>query len=1755
MKPPKSNPWRLPFALRICAFSILVFLFSAPIHALEELPFTQTLPENPGTAQLAAFRPLSEPLWPVGENPTQAQNAAIETLLRSFSTLQPFAPGILARLTQAEEYLASHPASPWNPTLRLNLGLIYYRQGFFSRALDQFQAAWLGLENQSHPRAKTLADRALGEYLMLNSKLGRVEILEPAFESVINREVGGVATEMVAGARAGLHAMKTTPEIAFRCGPMALDRIYASFDPQRPIREILLGAQSTTQGTSLWQNYQWAIEAGIPLRPARRDADVPLPLPALVHWKSGHFAAITAFKNGRYHVQDGTFDDSMWITPEALADETSGHFLIPDDTNFPPQGWSLLDQTTAETVWGRGYVTGYDPDATGPCDKKIGCPAPVPPGMAVWNVHLMAVSLNITDRPLTYSPPFGPAPDFTVTYNQREANHPSVFAYPNFGPKWTAGWISAIIDDPNDEYENVRHYLAGGGAHVYGDYDDTTGDYARQLKSQALLKRTSSTAYTLTYPDNSVVIFNSPDASTVWPRRVFMTSQTDPHGNTLTYTWNSAGQLTHIHDSLNQATTLAYEHPTDSLKITKLTDPFGREANFGYDESGRLELLTDPVGIESEFTYGSGDFIEILSTPYGNTTFETGQVFDFPQIEFASDTRRWIVITDPMGLKERVEYRQLAPGILTEDELLPSPREDEPSGELDGVIATRLRDGLGIRKYRNTFHWDTKTMRALNNDPTSDYTKAHIYQWLHSEDFQRIESILETEKPPLQSRIYYNYQDQYDATLFTGSSLVSKVARAIDDLGQNDLDQNIGTSQISQFAYNLLGHPTRSIDPVGREAERIYDSTNNIDLLEIRQKTGASTWETLVTLADYTDHLPGEVTDASGQTTALIWNSKGQLESVTDPNDDETTYTYDHRLNFDPENDTPSGYGYLYKIEGAITGATTKFAYNSEGLPATFTDSKGHKITLEYDNLDRLTKRTYPDTTFEKWDYLHLDVHQYTDRLSRTTTYLHNASRQLMVETDPEKRITQYDYCSCGAINRLIDPNGNTTRWKYDIQGRLTEKILPDGTKTTHQYDPYNGRLLSTTDALGQVTGHTYHLDNNLHQTTFTNSIHTTPGHTWIWDQHYNRPYTLTDGTGTTTWAYHPNDGSTLGAGQIHTINGPLTDDTITRTYDTLNRLTGRQIHGSANSLTRQFDALGRLEQEINRLGTFGYEYLNQTHLPETVTYPDGHSTHLTYKPNNQDRRLERIEHRFANISILAAHEYGHDPQGTITTWKQERSSLDTRTWHYGYDAATRLTSAILKNPAETILKTHGWQFDPGDNRIATQTDVAGLIPTRHNKLNQLLTHGSGPTRFAGTLDEPGTVKVNGQEAKMRNHTLFEAYLELPSGTHEIEIAATDFSENTTTQSFEVEIADEPETQFEYDLNGNLTKKTTATGFTTYDWDALGQLIAIHQEDSTSSHFSYDGLSRRVCIIEKDETDAITSDKRHLWDALQIAEERASNGSTVEKRFYGHGVELVTGPQAGNYSYRTDHLGSIREVIDGAGNLTARYDYSAWGESELVSGAFDLDFCYTGHFYHLASGLYLAPFRAYDAGRGRWLSADPIGEAGGLNLYGYVGNDPVNFIDPDGRHPVLAIPIIIGLFATTENAHAPANAADQNVSPPGIALAAQAMFPPGAACAKNGLSAIRAGAKSAKVELPLKASDAQLGKKFAHHRDVNRPGYRTHDEYRKKAQDMLNDPSAKVTKIPCDAVKHSGETHYQVGDDLLRLDPQGAFRSLYNLLP
>ena len=224
----------------------------------------------------------------------------------------------------------------------------------------------------------------------------------------------------------------------------------------------------------------------------------------------------------------------------------------------------------------------------------------------------------------------------------------------------------------------------------------------------------------------------------------------------------------------------------------------------------------------------------------------------------------------------------------------------------------------------------------------------------------------------------------------------------------------------------------------------------------------------------------------------------------------------------------------------------------------------------------------------------------------------------------------------------------------------------------------------------------------------------------------------------------------------------------------------------------------------------------------------------------------------------------------------------------------------------------------------------------------------------------------------------------------------TDGSGNTATQSYSVTAGGVQKT-LEYDANGNLRyeRDTNGSVLREFQWDAKNRLVKII-DDSHETHFRYDGLDRRVGIVEK-ENGVEQSNQVFIWDGTQIVQKRDSTGATVERNYFDLGFEEGDS----NYYYTKDHLGSIREVVASDGTtVESIYDYSPWGEVTKTGGTgVESDFLYTGHLYHFPSDLHLALYRAYDPELGMWLSRDPIAENGGLNLYAYVGNNPVMLYD------------------------------------------------------------------------------------------------------------------------------------------------------------
>jgi len=1500
---------------------------------------TQTsLAPAPSDAEIFRARVFQEPLVPVGDKTTPAENAALNYAIESYTNR---ADG--DDLSAITGFIERHPKSPWRAALLVNLGLTYRQSGWFLKALAAWEQAWKLSEEATEAKAKALADRAIGELVELNTRIGRLDQLEALLKQIEHRPLIGSATEKVAGAQEGSWWMRKEPGKAFTCGVAALSSIFAFENPAEPRAARLSEVQSTSRGLSLRQLDQLASELKMDYVVAKRAPGAKVIVPSVVNWKAEHYAALVREENGHFLTKDPILGGEIWVTRAALDAESSGYFLIP--RSKVPSGWQLASAKEASRVWGRGFTQNHDENGTKVNDPKAKDPE-CPKGMAIYNFHLQTVSLNITDTPVGHVPPAGPSMVFTATYNQREFNQPANFDYSNLGPKWNFNWLSYITDDSGTPSASVTLHTAGGGAEIYL-FDNVTGGFKPEFQSGATLERISSDpiVYERISSGGSRERFAESDKRK-GNRRVFLSQRIDPVGNFAELVYDSL-RLVQIYDAVgNPPTTLSYDDPVDTYKITRVTDPFGRFATFAYKD-GNLTSITDTIGIVSQFIYEDAnhpDFVTTLTTPYRSTSFVAFTGAD----PYHDGGLRRIEATDTLtGERERVEYRQDAPGIPGCPEVNCDSDPNAP-----GIVPPPLNH---FHNFRNTFYWDKRAMALYppgGEDP--DYSKARLTQWVHTPDTFGVSNIKEREKEPLENPVYYFYPREGGPPWSPGSTGLPSI------IAQKLLPD--GTDRITGFERNARGRVTKSTDPVGRVTYFDY-AANQIDLVGVYQKNpkGKNQYpdnEPADKLFDaiYNDsHQPLTVWNTAGQVTSYTYTTgTKQIETITDANEKTTTYGYG-------DGSTGHPVGYLTSITSPeVNGAaaSTEFYYDSARRVEKVTSNPdGYFSIIEYDALDRPTRITYPDNTTEEFQYMDsvrgmtLDLTASKDRLDRWTYRHYNADRNMDSIVDFLTQTT-YDWCSCGSLNSITDPNGNMTIFNRDLQGRVYEKVFQDNTKINYLYEGQNAsgtpgatsRLKSATDALNRRTNYSYFLDNNIQQVSYTDTSGNplsppTPSVSYNYDPYFNRMTTMEDGTGTTDYTYYyigtPGYGND---GKLANTAGPLDEDTITFIYDKLGRVTSQTIEGGDES-TVQFDALGRLTTSHNALGEFGRTYYGATSRLDTLTYPSGQTTHYIYFGNSKDRRLQTLQNRNPQTVNLSKFDYDYDSEGEILSWARQLGSASSGRW-FVYDEIRRLVSARNRLTPTPGAEINTYGYDAAGNR------------TSDSELN--------PQGIAGNL-------------------LYHSYI--PNNLNQIE--------SFTTEGGGIVGSDVILT---YDLAGNLTDDGMGK---TFEWDAANRLRAINHGSGQRSEFSYDGLDRRVKIVEKSGS-TVTSTKHFVWVGNTIAQERDGDNK-VTRQYFAEGEQR----EKSRY-YTRDHLGSIRELTDSAGTLMARYDYDPYGQRTKVAGTEDVDFGYTGHYFHAPSGLNLTLYRAYNPALGRWICRDPIGEGGGTNLYGYVGNDPLNQVDPLG---------------------------------------------------------------------------------------------------------------------------------------------------------
>ncbi|WP_404943866.1 RHS repeat-associated core domain-containing protein (plasmid) [Ralstonia solanacearum P673] len=1534
--------------------------------------------------QIRTAKLFEEPLVATGPSSAEEQQALWQALE------QYRASGSAEHIAPLQAFLDAHPDSPWGLALRTNLGLTYYQLGYFSRAIDAWESAWRESRALSQPQAKRLADRALGELLRMHARLGHADRVEALLKESKDRPLQGPATEAVAGAREGLWMMRNDHGVAYLCGPMALKSILQAQGAD-PARIAALDAvRSGPHGITLETVGELAQRVKLPYTIARRAPGTPIPLPAVVHWKVNHYAAIVGEEGGRYHLKDPTFGRDLWISKDALESETSNYFVIPEQAAKQP-GWSQVVLAEAKQIVGMGATTAVDNARTTPDDPKAcDCEAQGQGasgagdansgmenvGMPRYNVHAMLVSLNLVDTPVSYRPPKGPAIGLTLTYNQREANQPANFTYSNFGPKWTFNWLSFVQDDPGSPGSNVMRYVAGGGAVFPSGYNGSA--FSPDAQDLSVLVRTSATSYERRLKNGSKEIYAQPDGATFYPRRVFLTQIVDREGNAVTLSYDSQQRLTAITDAAGKRTTFTYGNASNSTLVTQITDPFGRTARLGYDASGRLSDITDAIGMKSSFSYDAGTFINALTTPYGTTKFAYGE----------NGVQRWINITNPQGQTERVEYRHQAPGI--------SYTESQTPGGMS-VFNTFIN-------YRNTFYWNADAYAQAPDD----YTKARITHWLHTNNINMTAGAIESTKEPLENRVWYTYANQPFPAGVGSTEQPTAVARVLDD----------GSTQLMRTSYNAQGNVTAQSDAVGRQA--LYDyADNGVDVLRVKRVNGGST----DLLAEYTyndQHEPLTYRDAAGQLTTYTYNAAGQKTSETNALGQTTRWEYDAN-------------GFLQRVVNANGKTAASYAYDAIGRIAGQTDSEGRTVKYQYDALNRLTLTQYPDGTTRRQTWDKLDLASTTDRLGRVTRYTYDSARRLVQVTDPLGRRIQYGYYPNGKLKTLTDAAGNVTTWQRDIQGRVISKTYADGKGDTLAYEATTSRLKRITDALGQSKTFSYTMDDRVAELDYSGATNPTASVSYRYDSAYPRISSVTDGTGSHNYSY--NAVGSLGANRVSEETVPGQSDTLRTQYDALGRPTERRI-GSLSE-TWSYDALGRQVGHGTPLGQFSYAYLGETGQTSSQQLEGSQlRTAYRYEDNRNDRRLKAIDNdggamkggwtggygdqdRDRDALAGSLHmQGGRMPKGD--GWHDSGRWNEGDRWHeggrhgdYGHHErspwppfghghggapAHRASSFFYETDAENRivslleagregLKPHWYRYDAADRLLA---DDSRSWNDRRYSYDAADNRTSATSRTAKQTIVPNALNqmqtVNGQPTQ-------------------------------------------------YDAAGNLLEDEARQ----YDWDAEHRLIRIRYKAQAGkeTRFGYDGLGRRTVITEVDGTG--TTETHYVWCGEAICQKRDANGQLL-RAYYPEGesgpeigkrvakADAATetdedgdehdgrdqdgndgksAPQTestGSLIYARNHLGSVTDTLTPDGRAVAHTEYGPYGELVKSQGRAEYrsDFGYAGMQYHAASGMYLTLFRAYDPGTGRWVSRDPMGERGGFNLYGYVAGNPLTYVDPFG---------------------------------------------------------------------------------------------------------------------------------------------------------
>ncbi len=723
-------------------------------------------------------------------------------------------------------------------------------------------------------------------------------------------------------------------------------------------------------------------------------------------------------------------------------------------------------------------------------------------------------------------------------------------------------------------------------------------------------------------------------------------------------------------------------------------------------------------------------------------------------------------------------------------------------------------------------------------------------------------------------------------------------------------------------------------------------------------------------------------------------------------------------------------------IQRTIVNAKQTAYSPSTGLPVEIIAPSGLKTTLGYDQANNLTS-----------------IQRGRQTISKTTEGFDPLNQLTKLDVSGAK----YTLGSKTPDNALTLPTAATYTSTVDDFGRTVIMQNPEKGRSTATYD-LNDKLIqlkdslrtstASFDALGRLVQRRHSINKDASGTTIstaTVTVTSDPKENKPKDEVFTYTYegarlkSISGASQTTTYSY--------------TKEGQVAQEQVTLQNTLQNNATTTSFATSFTT-NHTYDTFGRL---------------SQTQLPEGATL----SHHYSAKESSNPGRLERVDYQpaaqagwhgwWTQLARLAVPDYG--TQALVNNIQTDSAhgllgyqSSNGQTVQATFDSAGRLKS-WRDGPVSTTLG-----FNQNDELAALDKSVPPLANLGYSSQPAFISSQQTlQYNIMGQLSDVKTSQTGKNEAGNAATQALESYSYDQNGNRlqsNQQAGQNSYQYKPASDQLQSIQLGAAKSNYTYNSHGEPVQISTAEGDKTQTRDlsygARGELLAIADQGKPTASYQYNHALQRVSKTVSNQT------TNYLWHGGMIDAE-IQNGQVTKRYIFinlrpvavieyendtnsdqnSHKNHSASGSKYAGYkpkstaiyAIHTDHLGTPQAITDSQQAVVWRADYATFGkatvQARVVEGAtktasggiistanaatnaakpFEFNLRFAGQYEDVESGYHYNWHRYYDPNTGRYLTPDPIGLAGGLNGYGYAGQDPLRSIDPYGLFNYLLAP-------------------------------------------------------------------------------------------------------------------------------------------------